>query len=243
MKFSIITVTRNNLDGLKNTAESLQWQTCRDFEWIVIDGASTDGTPPYLDKTDARWISEPDKGIYDAMNKGIDRARGDYVLFLNAGDTLAVPDVLEKIDVMIEDEDFIYGDSIEGDHIKPARPHTQILTGLITHHQAILYRRARLGALRYDQRFKIAGDYRLTLEFLRLPGIRALYCPFPVCIFEQGGVSQVQFRRGRIEQFIIRRELRACPLAINIWVFAGQSAMMAVRRAWPRLYWWLKRTK
>lgn len=243
MQFSIITVTRNNLDGLKNTAESLQWQTCRDFEWIVIDGASTDGTPHHLDTTDARWISEPDKGIYDAMNKGIDRAHGDYLLFLNAGDTLAAPDVLEKIDLMAEDEDFIYGDSIEGDHIKPARPHTQILTGLVTHHQAILYRRTRLGAMRYDQTYTIAGDYRLTLEFLRLADISTLYCPFPVCIFEQGGVSQIQVRRGRIEQFIARRELRACSPVANIGIFVGQSAAMALRRLWPRLYWWLKRPR
>ena len=95
--FSIITVTRNNLPGLKRTHDSLKIQICHDFEWVVVDGASTDGTPDYLRTTGAIWVSEPDSGLYDAMNKGLGNAVGDYIVFMNAGDLFAAPDVLDKI--------------------------------------------------------------------------------------------------------------------------------------------------
>ncbi len=86
MLFSVITVTRNNLVGLRRTHESLRIQSCGDYEWIVVDGASDDGTADYLKKTGANWVSEPDRGIYDAMNKGIARAQGRWLIFMNAGD-------------------------------------------------------------------------------------------------------------------------------------------------------------
>jgi putative colanic acid biosynthesis glycosyltransferase len=97
MLFSIITVTRNNLEGLRRTHVSLRAQSYADYEWIIIDGASSDGTVNYLEGLAARSWSEPDEGIYDAMNKGLARARGDYLLLMNAGDSFAAPDVLQKI--------------------------------------------------------------------------------------------------------------------------------------------------
>ncbi len=115
--FSIITVTRNHLSGLKATQSSLAQENTALFEWIVIDGASTDGTADYLATTNAQWLSEPDNGIYDAMNKGLARARGDYVLFLNAGDTLALPRTLETLAEILKARpvkpDLIYGDAFE----------------------------------------------------------------------------------------------------------------------------------
>src|SRR5690606_1825584 len=93
----LITVTKDNLFGLQVTAQSIQAQSEKDYEWIVIDGASTDGTQDYLQSAPAAWISETDRGIYDAMNKGIERATGRYVLFLNAGDMLSDPDILSTL--------------------------------------------------------------------------------------------------------------------------------------------------
>lgn len=89
--FTVITAVRNSLDDLQRTCLSLKQQTLQDFEWIVIDGASTDGTPSWLANFEGfrnrfHWVSESDKGIADAWNKGLDRARGDQVLILNAGD-------------------------------------------------------------------------------------------------------------------------------------------------------------
>lgn len=98
--FSVVTVVRNDIEGLKRTWRSLATQTCSDFEWLVIDGASTDGTPEWLQALAderLRWISEPDRGIYDAMNKGIGRVQGEIVQFLNADDVLASPDVLSQV--------------------------------------------------------------------------------------------------------------------------------------------------
>ena len=100
MKITIITINYNNLEGLKKTVKSVVNQTWKEFEYIVIDGSSTDGSPDFIDSQSKNidyWISEPDKGIYNAMNKGIAKASGDYLLFLNSGDHLYDDKVLAKI--------------------------------------------------------------------------------------------------------------------------------------------------
>ena len=104
-KLSIITINRNNLMGLKRTVESIIGQTWKEFEYIIIDGGSTDGSAEYIaDLQDhiAHWVSEPDKGIYSAMNKGIRKAKGEYLFFLNSGDCLADIRVLEKVILEID---------------------------------------------------------------------------------------------------------------------------------------------
>lgn len=213
--FSLITVCLDNLDGLRRTYDSLVIQTCRDFEWIIIDGGSADGTQAWLSGTEARWISERDSGLYDAMNKGLERAVGKYIIFLNAGDVLAAPETLSRLAGAIDRHDpppdFIYGDSyvmLEGGRkfLKPARSHKKIARGMFTSHQAMLYRREAVGALRYDLRYKIAGDYDLTCRFLQI-NPEAQYCPFPVCIAESGGISQRNAGRGRAEEYTIRAAL------------------------------------
>lgn len=104
MKLSIITINRNNGEGLRKTIDSVLGQTYRDFEYIVVDGASTDGSVDVI-RTSAlqaesltfTWISEPDAGVYNAMNKGIKKASGEYLLFLNSGDFLIATDVVERV--------------------------------------------------------------------------------------------------------------------------------------------------
>src|SRR5688572_27521016 len=98
-KISIITINYNNLDGLKRTVDSVVNQTWQEFEYIVIDGGSTDGSGAYIESKSKHfhyWVSEPDKGIYNAMNKGIVKATGEYLLFLNSGDHFFNDTVLEK---------------------------------------------------------------------------------------------------------------------------------------------------
>lgn len=237
--FSIITITRNNLAGLQATAKSLQIQDCRDFEWIIIDGDSSDGTKEYLNTLPTPSLSEPDRGLYDAMNKGIDRAGGEYLLFLNAGDCLADAGILAQLKSDITGEDFIYGDSLEGGHKKSARQHHHILRGMHTHHQAMLYRREIIGDLRYDTAYTIAADYKFTCTFL-IKSRTVRYCPYPVCIFEPGGLSQTNVRQGRIEQFCIREEMKACSATRNTLIYLGQTVSMALRRHFPALYWKIK---
>ena len=118
-RFSIITVSYNAAGAIGRTARSVIGQKFRDFEYLVVDGASSDGTPQEaLEATkgsndiDVNIVSEPDNGLYDAMNKGIDRATGDYLIFLNAGDTFHSSDTLSILNKAIEDNDFpgiVYG--------------------------------------------------------------------------------------------------------------------------------------
>lgn len=100
MKLSIITVNYNNRDGLQRTIDSVVSQTWSDFEWIIIDGGSTDGSKELIEKYQshfAYWCSEPDKGIYNAMNKGIDKAKGEWINFMNSGDCFVNPRVLSGV--------------------------------------------------------------------------------------------------------------------------------------------------
>jgi len=115
-KLSIITVNLNNKNGLVDTAESVIAQTWTDYEWIIIDGGSTDGSveviKKYVDKTDklVYWCSEPDGGIYQGMNKGIEKAGGEYCWFLNSGDYAYKNTTLAEIFANEFDEDIVYGD-------------------------------------------------------------------------------------------------------------------------------------
>lgn len=242
---SIISITLNNLPGLRKTHESLKIQSCRDFEWIVIDGRSNDETTRFLAQTDAQWQSGKDRGIYDAMNKGLELARGDYVLFLNAGDALTEPETLEKIEracAANTPPDFMYGDSLENGCYKTARSHKKFNLGMFTHHQAMLYRRKKIQALRYDLTYKIAADYDFTCRFLqRAQAIQRL--SFPVCIFESGGISQQQGRDGRLEQFAVRDALKCARDFENVLIYGTQSMAWKLRKAAPRLYWRLKSSR
>lgn len=242
---SIITITLNNHEGLKNTHESLIDQTFQNYEWIVIDGESTDGTVKYLETTNAVWISEKDAGIYDAMNKGIERANGEYLLFLNSGDYLSDPGILQIIRDVIREEnpDFIYGDSFElirdAKQYKKARPYTKMDEGMITHHQAMLYKKSLFKDLKYNTDYKIAADYDLTLKVFQ-EADTIYYLTDPICIFVGGGISQKQVMQGRIEQLKIRHN-RGIPIHKNIATFLLQSGAYFLRRFFPHIYWHLKR--
>ena len=100
MTLSIITINYNDVHGLQKTINSVLSQTWKDYEWIIIDGGSTDGSKELIEKYQQHfsfWCSEPDKGIYNAINKGIAHAHGDYIQFLHSGDYLFEPTTLEKV--------------------------------------------------------------------------------------------------------------------------------------------------
>lgn len=248
MLFTIITVTRNNRDGLKRTAQSVKSQSFEGYEWIIIDGASTDGTKELLLSLNALSISEPDDGIYDAMNKGIKRANGFFVIFMNAGDTFADEHTLLNIASYIEEvqetPDFIYGDALEQLNddktaYKKARPYSKAKTGMFTHHQAMIYRHDKIDTLRYDTAYKIAADYKFTLQYLENCST-VLYAPFPICLFEQGGLSQQNADQGRQEQSTIRCELGIASPMQNSMITVLQRLNMVFRKCCPKLYWKLK---
>ncbi|HEY8964262.1 MAG TPA: hypothetical protein VIN59_07360 [Alphaproteobacteria bacterium] len=216
--FSIITVTKDNPDGLERTRSSLKMQTCNDYEWIVQDGRTN-----------------PDTGIYDAMNKGLDRASGDYVMFMNAGDVFASSNILAAI-TALAGADFIYGDAVENGQLKPARHN--IARGMITHHQAMIYRRKAVPDLRYDTSYHIAADYKYTVQFLA-QAQNWQYIASPLCIFETGGISQVKTGLGRREQALIRQELGISAPGVEVAQIAAQTLKDWV----PSLYWGLRKRR
>lgn len=244
--FSVITVCLNRRDGLALTHASLARQTCQDVEWVVQDGGSKDGSGALLSCLDGPapcCCTGTDRGLYDAMNRALERAQGEYVLFLNAGDELAGPDTLARLaDELAGDPapDLVYGDAWEetgqGWRLKRARDHrTAAWYGMFTHHQAILYRRAALGSLRFRTRYRIAADYAFTLEALaEARTIRRV--AFPLCRFAADGESQRQAALGRQEQARIRRDLLGLSRPAVVAVAAVQRAALALRRAWPGLY-------
>lgn len=240
--FSIITITLNNLEGLRKTHNSIKNLREDDFEWIIIDGASTDGTIKFLNDLNIPHISESDKGLYDAMNKGIDNAHGDYLIFMNAGDCFANADALSAINTS-HTLDFIYGDALEvleGQQItKKSRAHDKITQGMITHHQSMIYRRDAIGDQRYNLTYKIAADYDFTYRFIkRVKNIA--YHPAPICIFESGGLSERNAAQGRKEQYKIRKNLKVAFFQ-NAKTYLQQMMIYKLRCLSPRLYWSLKR--
>lgn len=216
VKFSVITVVLNGCDVIQETVSSVVRQSHSSIEYIVIDGGSTDGTLNVLrsnaDEIDC-LVSEPDKGIYDAMNKGIERATGDFLCFMNSGDTFASVDVLRTMAecVQAKSPDFLYGDSMVRDSTrlfyKKARTHRWAWYGMFTNHQSMFYRReiVERERLRYDLTYRIAADYDFTISFLkRARGVA--YIPRPVSVFRKGGLSEQQMEAGARECDRVRRE-------------------------------------
>ncbi|GAB4322956.1 MAG: colanic acid biosynthesis glycosyltransferase WcaE [Bacteroidales bacterium] len=220
--FSIITICRNNLKELKRTYFSIRDQSFSNFEWIVVDGASTDGTAEWLKKNAlARFRSEPDNGIFDAMNKGLSRAKGDYIIFMNSGDRFAHNDVLEKIARVIEEHSlpgFIYGDSLDIDqnrkpHYRKAKNATLIWRGMITQHQAMFFKSNAIGDTRYRQEYPTTADYAFVAEILqKLDPEDIVKVDFPVCKFEMGGVNEQQRFKALKEDRQIRINIMKMPV-------------------------------
>ncbi|HYB98194.1 MAG TPA: glycosyltransferase family 2 protein [Candidatus Limnocylindrales bacterium] len=250
--FSIVTVTRNDLAGLHATAASIREQTSRDYEWIVIDGASSDETPRWLADNAGNGdvvVSEPDRGTYDAMNKGLDRATGRYVVFLNSGDTLASPDTLGAVGAAVcaaeVEPDLVYGDSIDvpagGNELyRRSRRHVFLPYGMFTSHQAMYFRRARRPELRYDLQYPRSADFAFVCSFLRADAAgqaRCLYLPRPLCRFSLGGQHFTNREQAMLEDFRIRRRVLGQPLAMAAALYALHRLHHATKLAAP----WLTR--
>jgi glycosyltransferase involved in cell wall biosynthesis len=173
-KLSIITINFNNLAGLQKTFESVFDQTLQDFEYIVIDGGSTDGSKGLIEKYDDKidyWVSEPDKGIYNAMNKGVVKATGEYLLFLNSGDNLYSKISLEKIEPFITnciEIDIIYGSLFvvgQKQYIKeyPTYLSFKYFLNDTLPHPATLIKKQCFNSLVFDESLKIVSDWKFFI--------------------------------------------------------------------------------
>lgn len=169
MKISVITVCYNNLEGLKRTIPSVATQTFDDYEIIVIDGGSTDGSKEYLQSVERidYWVSEPDRGIYHAMNKGIDAARGEYCIFMNSGDTFFSSQALENVASMLVSKDFytarstFFQDNESTTCIPPEKMTMRFILTNALNHQGTFIRTAFLKENKYDEKFPIVADWEL----------------------------------------------------------------------------------
>ena len=176
LKLSIITINYNNLKGLKRTVESVVNQTWQEFEYIVIDGGSTDGSVDFIESQSKNidyWVSEPDSGIYNAMNKGIIKAIGDYLLFLNSGDHFFSNTVLKENHYRIVDCDLVYFNiEVKGDNISEIVPYPEKLRfsdfyfGTLCHQSTfikkVLFDKFGL----YDENLKIVSDWKFFIVAL-----------------------------------------------------------------------------
>lgn len=203
-KISVITVVFNNESGLAATLPNVRGQTYPNVEYIVIDGGSTDDTRLFLEQHLAqidRLVSEPDKGIYDAMNKGLRVAGGEYVCFMNAGDLFYAADTLERIFQNYTNQtaaDVYYGEAVIIDEVGREigkRNHKKLpenlkwkdmIWGMVVCHQSLIVRR-KIAPL-YDLTHPYAGDIDWTIRVLK-QARRVVNVHFTVCKFLKGGFS------------------------------------------------------
>lgn len=194
---SIITVVYNGAATLEQTIRSVETQTFMDREYIIVDGGSRDGTleiiKKYADRVDSSWVSEPDKGIYDAMNKGIRMARGEWLFFLGSDDTFLNDGVLTDFFATdLQGIDLAYGDVYSKD-FKGRYDGEFTLEKLLSRnlsHQAAFYRRSlfhRLGD--YDLRYRGHADWEFNLRCFSDPGVRTKYTGVLTASFGVGGIS------------------------------------------------------
>lgn len=216
-KVSIITVVFNAVATLERTILSVQGLDYPYVEYIVVDGASTDGTLPLIrqyEKAIHKFLSEPDKGLYDAMNKGLELATGDYVWFINAGDEVSAPEVLTRLFERSPNADIYYGDTMIVDldgheighrRLSPPKNLTwnDFRRGMLVSHQSILV--ARHLARPYDLRYRFSADYDWVLTALR-HAQQIVNGQMVLSRFLDGGLTKKNILPGLKERFNIMKK-------------------------------------
>ena len=213
-KISIVTVVLNAARELQQTAISVSTQDYPDIEWIVMDGGSSDGTPEVIKNNQEKiafWVSGTDGGIYEAMNKGLALATGDWVNFMNAGDVFAANDILTSVFKNPRgDADVVYGDSVAAypgfSIFRPALPADQLWKGMVCSHQSVFFRRRILLHQGYDVSFRIAADHELLYR-LYCQGYRFIQVPVTVAVWKTGGVSDRKQVQSARERFMLVKRL------------------------------------
>lgn len=253
---SIITISFQAERFLERTFESVYMQSYTGIEYLVIDGGSRDGTISIIKKyeklfsergIDFKWISEPDKGIYDAMNKGLKMAGGDYVWFMNAGDKIASSDFLRKtmqavtLSTSEKLPDFIYGETFIvndlGEIMGPRRLKApENLTwksfrmGMLVCHQSMLVKRSI--ACNFDLAYKYSGDFDWTIRCLR-KSENIYNTHMIVSLFLDGGVSKKKMRASLKERFnIMAKNYGLVPTVLRHFWFVIRAGWFKLFHGW-----------
>lgn len=214
-KITIITVVRNASGELKKTIGSVLTQDYPHLEFILVDGGSTDGTVEVIREHSAQiawWVSEPDRGIYDAMNKGLAKATGEWVNFMNAGDIFYSNDVISSVfSNKLDGFAVVYGDSIAAYPKalvpKPAGTPEQMVTGMVFCHQATFVRRDLIGSVGFDLKYAIGADFNILFS-LYAQGALFKKLPILIAVFDASGLSNLKMVQSAREHFAIVKKYR-----------------------------------
>ena len=263
MILSIITINRNNAAGLEKTMQSVLSQTRTDFEYVVVDGASTDASvavierlaPAFGDRL--KWISEPDKGIYNAMNKGIGMATGEYIQILNSGDSLVSPEVVEKMYASLEKSghpSILYGNMLkdfpdghvhrdkgfEGEDITLLG----LYIGTLNHSPAYIRRSLFDQYGLYDESLKIDSDWKWYLQAIVFGEEKPVYADIDVTLFDMTGISETNTVLTKAERAQVLKEL-VPPTVLadyDAWVPSIRQMRRIKRHPWAyKIVWFLER--
>lgn len=198
MKISIITINYNNAEGLQRTLESIKIQKYKNYELLLIDGNSTDNSVEIIEKFGYKYVSEPDNGPFDAMNKGIKKATGDYCIFMNSGDSFYDETVLTQFVTAQPTKDIYTG--IAAEHLcgnihnwTPAIEEELSMRFFYRHtlsHQASFIKTSVIKSNLYDTKFKIVSDWKFFMKVLLLQGATYEPLSFTVCNYMDGGISR-----------------------------------------------------
>jgi glycosyltransferase involved in cell wall biosynthesis len=240
-KLTVITIVYNNVRDIERTVLSVLNQTYPNIEYLVIDGASSDGTLEILKKYEgrlAKLISEKDKGIYDAMNKGLALASGDYILFMNSGDELYASDTVENVFASAPDADIYYGETEMYDEDwnslgqrRHKAPETfswkDFKYGMSISHQAIYIRRSLTEP--YDLQYKLSADIDWIIKAAK-KAVKIVNTRMYVAKYLVGGMSKKKHRQSLIERFhIFSKHYGLIPNVFNHAVIAGKLAFYYLR--------------
>lgn len=232
MKLSIVTINYNNAEGLQKTLASVATQTYKHVEHIIIDGGSTDNSvdviKEYVRQVESGkckvesvvWVSEKDKGIYNAINKGIQRATGDYIQILNSGDLLAANDVVERIMEKLKKNDFpelLYGNAVdvyEGKRLAKHGPNIQYSLKTLYQstypHDSTFFKRELFSKERYglyDENLKIVSDWKWYLLAIGLGKVKPVYVDIDVALFDVTGISSTHKDLDKKERRCVLEEV------------------------------------
>jgi len=197
MKYSIITINYNNKTGLEKTIKSVINQNFEDYEYIIIDGGSNDGSLDiinnYKNKIDY-WISEKDTGVYNAMNKGIIKAHGQYLNFMNSGDCLHSPNTLQEVDYEINGKDIVTGSFLDRENSvihKICNKDVTLLTLLkeTFNHQSTFYKRDLFKQRLYDEKLHIQSDSKFNMQSIIFDNCSVKVIDIIVADYDFNGIS------------------------------------------------------
>jgi len=264
MKLSIVTINRNNAAGLEKTMYSVAAQSFKEFEYIVVDGASTDGSVEVIKSHESefahlKWVSEPDKGIYNAMNKGLRMASGDYIQILNSADCLAAEDVTERMLIALGKKgnpSILYGNMVkrfpDGRRMvdKSFAGHEITMLGMyngtLNHDPAYIRRDLFEKYGYYDESLKIVSDWKWYLQAIILCGERPKYVDLNVTLFDMTGISENANSKAMIqkERKTVLEELIPSVYLHDYELYSGDISLMRRihRHPWVyKLVWFIER--